>query len=191
LFYQEQGKQFQRKHLEDQKRIAQEHKDKEAFIKICTIIQREHQRDFWRKLNYVTGKKRTRSATTIQVEGEGGAIMERNTQDTIEQSIFSKVHEKRYTLAGETPICNGTLFQEFGYTVNTHASKAVLDDTYVAATNIDSATTELFTEIASIRRLVPKTQCLLQSHLNNGINTGQQSMRRRRHWNRGYILGIT
>ncbi len=132
-----------------------------------------------------------RSATTIQVEGEGGAIMERNTQDTVEQSIFSKVHEKRYTLAGEAPICNGTLFQEFGYTANKHASKAVLDDTYVAATNIDSATTELFAEIALIRRLVPKTQCLLQSHLNNGINTGQQLMRRRRCWNRGYISGIT
>jgi hypothetical protein len=82
--------------------------------------------------------------------------MERNTQNTVEQSIFSEVHEKRYTLAGEAPICNGTLFQEFGYTANTHTSKAVLDDTYVTATNIDSATTELFAEIALIRHLVPK-----------------------------------
>ncbi len=32
----------------------------------------------------------------------------------------------------------------------------MLDDTYVAATNIDSATTELFTEVASICHLVPK-----------------------------------
>jgi hypothetical protein len=156
LFYQEHGKQFQRNHLEDQKKIAQEHKDKEAFIKICAIIQQEHQREFWWKLNYVTGKKRTQSATTIQVKAEGGAIMERNTQDTVDQSIFREVHEKRYTLAGEAPICNGTLFQEFGYTAKTHASKAVLDDTYVAATNIDSTTTELFTGIALICHLVPK-----------------------------------
>jgi hypothetical protein len=79
LFCQEHGKQFRRKHLEDQKRIAQEHKDEEAFIKICAIIQREHQRDFWWKFNYVTGNKWTWSATMIQVEGEGSAIMERNT----------------------------------------------------------------------------------------------------------------
>ncbi len=71
MFYQEHGKQFQRKHLEDQKRIAQEHEDEEAFIKICAIIQREHQRDFWRKLNHVTGKKRTQSITRTQVERGG------------------------------------------------------------------------------------------------------------------------
>jgi hypothetical protein len=97
-------------------KIAQEQDGEEAFNKISATIQREHQQDFWRKLNYVTGKKRTRSATTIQVKGGDGAIMERNTQDTVKQSIFSEVHEKHYTLAGEAPICNGTLFQTFGYT---------------------------------------------------------------------------
>ncbi len=155
-FYQEHRKQFGRKHLEHQKMIAQEQDDEEAFNKICAIIQREHQRDFWRKLNYVTGKKRTRSATTIQVEGKSSTIMERNMQDTVKQSMFREVHEKQYSLAGEAPICNGALFQDFGYTASTPTLKAVLDGTYVAPTNSDSATKELFAEIAAIRHLIPE-----------------------------------
>jgi hypothetical protein len=70
--------------------------------------------------------------------------MERTTQYTVDQTIFSKVHEKQYTLAGKAPICNGELFQHFKYTANTPASKAV-----------DAATKELFAKIAAIRRLVP------------------------------------
>ncbi len=75
IFYQEHGKRFQCKHLEKRRQIAQEEEDKDAFNKISAIIQRKHQQDFWRKLNYVTGKKETRSATTIQDKGQGGAIM--------------------------------------------------------------------------------------------------------------------
>jgi hypothetical protein len=82
--------------------------------------------------------------------------MERNTQDTIKQSIFSEVHEKRYTLAGKAPICNGTLFQTFGYTANTSASKAVLDGMYVAPVDLDSATKQLFAEIVAIWNLIPE-----------------------------------
>jgi hypothetical protein len=39
IFYQEHGKHFQRKHLENQKKVAQEEEDEEAFNKICAIIQ--------------------------------------------------------------------------------------------------------------------------------------------------------
>ncbi len=121
-FYQEHGQQFRRKHLNNWLRIAQEQEDEEAFTRISAIIQREQQRAFWRKLNYVTGKKRTRSATTIQSESPEGAIMEHSTQDTVEQTIFSEIHKKRYILAGEAPICNKELFQDFSYTANTPAS---------------------------------------------------------------------
>jgi hypothetical protein len=107
-------------------------------------------------LNYITGKKKTCSVTTIQVKGGDKAIMERNTQDTIEQSIFSEVHEKRYTLAGEAPICNGALFQDFVYTASTPASKAVLDGTYVAPADSDGTTKELFAEITAIWELIPE-----------------------------------
>jgi hypothetical protein len=113
-FYQEHGQYFWRKHLNNWLRIAQEQEDEEAFQKISSIIQREQQRSFWQKLNCVTGKKRTRSATLLQVKGECGLIVEHTTQDSVERTIFSKIHEKRYTLAGEAPICNGKLFQDFG-----------------------------------------------------------------------------
>ncbi len=141
--------------MESRKRVAQEVEDKEALNKICAIIQQEQQHDYWRKLNYVTGKKRTCSATSIQVKAQGGAILECNTQDTVEQTIFSNIHEKWYMLAGEAPICNGELFNQFGYTANTPALKAVLDGTYKAPANLDVATNELFAEIVAICRLVP------------------------------------
>jgi hypothetical protein len=80
--------------------------------------------------------------------------MERNTQDTVEQSIFSEVHEKHYTLAGEAPICNGALFQTFGYTPSTPPSKADLDGSYVAPADLDSATKQLFAEIVAIQKLI-------------------------------------
>jgi hypothetical protein len=156
VFFQEHGKQFRRKHLKNRNQIAQEQEDEETFNKISAIIQWEYQQDFWHKLNYVTGKKKTRSATAIQVKGQGGVIMERTTQDTIKQSIFNKVHEKQYTLAEEAPNCNGTLFQDFGYTASTPASRAVLDGTYVAPDDSDKATKELFAKIAAICKLIPQ-----------------------------------
>jgi hypothetical protein len=142
VFYQEHGKRFRRKHPEHWKQIAQDQEDKEAFNKMSTIIQQDQQCNFWRKLNYLTGKKKMRSATSIQVKGQDGAIMEHTTQYTVEQTIFSKVHEKRYTLASEAPICNRGLFQHFGYTANTPALKAVLDGTYKAPTESNAATKE-------------------------------------------------
>ncbi len=82
--------------------------------------------------------------------------MESNTKDTVEDAIFSEVHNKRYTLAIEAPICSGKLFNNFGFVANTPASKAVLDGTYHPPADSDRATTELFSEIAAIRRIVPK-----------------------------------
>ena len=52
----------------------------------------------------------------------GGAIVEHTTQEPVEQTIFSKIHNKRFTMAGEAPICNGKLFDEFRCTANTTAA---------------------------------------------------------------------
>jgi hypothetical protein len=155
LFFHEHGKRYHWKHLVTRKKAALDADDEDAFQKISAIIQQEQQHAFWRKLNYVTGKKRTRSATTIQVELRGGAILERTTQDSVEQTIFNEIHKKRFTLAGKAPICNGKLFTQFGYTATTPASKAVLDGTYSAPADSDMATKELFAEIAAIRKIIP------------------------------------
>jgi hypothetical protein len=102
------------------------------------------------------GKKRTRSATSIQVKGEGGAILEHSTQESVKQMIFSEIHNKQYTMAGEGPLCNGECFIKFSYTSNTPALRAVLDRMYVAPQDSDKATQDLFDEIAAIRHRVPK-----------------------------------
>jgi hypothetical protein len=81
--------------------------------------------------------------------------MEHSTQDTVEQTIFSEVHKKHYTLAGEAPICNWELFQDFDYTANTPASRVVLDGMYVPPPDSDTATIDLFAEIAAIQCMVP------------------------------------
>ena len=131
-FYKKHGHRFHRKHLNMQLRIAKEQDDEVSFHKISSIIHWEHQQNFWEETKLRDQEKWTRSATSIQVEGHGGSIMEHTTQESVERTIFSKVHEKHYTLAGEAPICNGDLFQDFGYCANTLASRAVLDGTYVA-----------------------------------------------------------
>jgi hypothetical protein len=74
----------------------------------------------------------------------------------VEQTIFSEIHDKQYTLAGEAPICNEELFHDFGYLANTPASGAVLDGTYEMPTTSDTATAKLFAEIAAIRALISK-----------------------------------
>jgi hypothetical protein len=47
LFFQEHGKRFRRRHLNNRLQIVQEEDDEEAFKKISAIIQREQQRNFW------------------------------------------------------------------------------------------------------------------------------------------------
>jgi hypothetical protein len=77
-------------------------------------------------------------------------------QEPVADAIFLEVHGTRYTLAQEAPICNGKLFEDFGYLANTPAFRAVLDGTYLPPLDSDTATKELFNEIATIRRIIPK-----------------------------------
>jgi hypothetical protein len=81
--FQENGKQFRAKHLNERMQLAQECNNKEEFKRIGAIIQRERQRTFWRQLNYVTGKKQTRSTTSIQVEERSGLVSESTTKDAV------------------------------------------------------------------------------------------------------------
>ncbi len=111
---------------------------------------------FWRRLNFVTGKKHTRSAMSVQVEEQPGIFSESSTKETVEGAISREVYNKQYTLAKEAPICSGKLFNDFGYVANTPASKVVLNGTYQPPPNSDTATAELINEIAAIRRIVLK-----------------------------------
>ncbi len=150
-FYIEHGKRFQTKHLNECLRLAQEREDKEAIEKISAIIQRENQHSFRQRLNFVTGKKCTRSTTSIQVPAPSGLVTELSTQGLVKDVIVLEVHGTRYTLAKEAPICSGKLFDNFGYVANTPALKVVLEGMYLPPLDSDTATKELFNKIAAIR----------------------------------------
>jgi hypothetical protein len=45
----------------------------------------------------------------VQVEGEDGEVTEYDTQDSVENAIWSEIHSKRFYLAEQAPICQGTL----------------------------------------------------------------------------------
>ncbi len=122
--------------------------------KISAIIQQEKQHSFWQWLNFVTGKKCTRSATPVQVPAPSQLVTELSTQGLVEDAIFLEVHQTCYTK--EAPIGSGNLFDDFGYVTNTPASKAVLDGTYLPPPNLDTATKELFDKIAAIKKIIPK-----------------------------------
>jgi hypothetical protein len=59
-------------------------------------------------------------------------------------------------MAGEAPICNDKLFQDFSYTATMLALQAVLDGACVVPQDSDSATWDLFAEIATICQTVTK-----------------------------------
>jgi hypothetical protein len=140
----------------EQHRLATERDNKEAIAKIAAIIQKEKQQSFRWQLNYIMGRKRIRSTTSVQVEEPTGLVSERSTHKTVEDAIFSEVHEKQYMLAEEAPVGGGKLFEDFGYVANTPASKTVFDRTYQPPPDSDVATKELFAENAAIRKMISK-----------------------------------
>jgi hypothetical protein len=77
-----------------------------------------------------------------------------DTRDSQTNNLFQDMQEKVYA-SREAPICNGKLFEDFRYTAMSPASRAVLDGKYVSPPNSDAATSELFSLIAHIHRLVP------------------------------------
>jgi hypothetical protein len=97
---------------------------KTFYLTLLCLIQ-----NMFASSSLISRTNSSRSAMSIQVEEMGGAIAKHNTRKPVKQTIFSEIHNKQFTMAGKAPICNGKLFQEFGYTANTEAAWAVLDGT--------------------------------------------------------------
>jgi hypothetical protein len=81
--------------------------------------------------------------------------MDFDTKEAVQGAIFNEVHRKRYNLAEEAPICQGTLRGQFGYTATSPTARTVLDGRYNFPPDTDVATRELFEEIARICSKVP------------------------------------
>ena len=95
-------------------------------------------------------KKQTRSATSIQITGESSVVTELDKQGPVEDTIFTEVHGSRYTLAQGAPICQGKLFEDFGYLADTAAAEEVLNGSYLPPPDCNAATRDLFAEVATI-----------------------------------------
>jgi hypothetical protein len=76
--------------------------------------------------------------------------LELDTQEGVQNVIFNEVHQKRYNLVEESPICKGLLRGQFGYMSTLPTPQSVLDGSYDFPPDIDKAMKELFKECAKI-----------------------------------------
>jgi hypothetical protein len=81
--------------------------------------------------------------------------LEFDTQEGVQNAIFNEVHQKRYNLAEEAPICKGFLKGQLRYISTLPAARSVLDGSYDFPPDIDKVTKEFFKECAKIQLIVP------------------------------------
>jgi len=154
-YFTKHGHRHRRSHLTSRLHDARDRQDKDAERRILQIIRGEHDRSFWRRLNWALGKRQGCSVRNVQVEEQDGAITEFTMQSEVQQLIWDKIHWERYHLAEEAPICQGCLRGEFGYNANTPSGEAVLDGSYILPPGSHEGTQLLFQSIARIRCKIP------------------------------------
>ena len=147
---------LRRRHLHAKCEEAAERGDSETVKQILALIKREKERAFWGRIRFAFGKKQGRSVSTVQVEDAGGNITEHSGQREVQAAIFSEIHQKRFFLAEQAPICNGWLRDAFGYTATSPVAKAILNGSYTYPHDFDQATKELCMACARIRQSIPK-----------------------------------
>ena len=114
-YFREHGPRYRKKHLLKQFEIARQEGRDEAATKILAIIQREHDKSFWRKINYTCGKVKGGSPTSVQgpQNGSEDQVDEHTNQATVHKAIWANIHYKRLYLAEVAPICQGQLRSDF------------------------------------------------------------------------------
>ncbi len=172
--FREHGHQFRKQHLIQRAAVARRAGKQDVAQQILQIIEREKQKAFWGNLRRACGKKKGGSPTSVQVEGPMDTIMEYNTQEDMQKAIWDNIHNKRFYLAEDAPICKGQLRKDFGYNGISTTAQAVLDGNYQFPDEFDAATRELCEECARIRLNVPK----------NSICTTINKDEWRDHWKR-------
>ncbi len=80
------GRSYQRRHLQQRLSAATEKEDKEAEKQILAIIQQEKDSSFWRRINYVLGKRSSGPCFKVQVPQEDGGVVEHTSQDDLQNS---------------------------------------------------------------------------------------------------------
>jgi hypothetical protein len=95
--------------------VAKEREDEEAEKQIFAIIQREKDKSFWWRINYVPGKHSSGLCFKVQVLQEDGGVLEHTSQDDLQNAIWTNIHRKRFYLVEEAPLCSGNMRGIFGY----------------------------------------------------------------------------
>jgi hypothetical protein len=156
-YYRRNGKHYRRKHLNDCLARARDKDDSDKEREILAVIQREKDRSFWRRINYVMGKARNGSVRRVLVENDAeGTLTEFITKEAVEEAIFNNIHRMRFYLAEAAPACNGRLRGLFGYNAATVTAERILNGTYDYPDDFDQATRDICEECAIIRLKVPK-----------------------------------
>ena len=106
-------------------------------------------------MNYGMRKYYGRSARVVLEKTDNGNIVEYEGQKTVEEAIWSKIHDERLYETEQTPICQDRLRGEFGYQAYTPAARRVLDGTYNYTEDFDPPTKELLDECAWVRTIIP------------------------------------
>lgn len=108
-------------------------------------------------MRFATGKKQSRSVTSVQVQDENGRVTEKTNQEDVESAIFQAIHEDRYLQAEESPICQDQLREDFGYLANTPSAKEVLEGTYNCPEGTPASVKDLFDAMARVYKSVPES----------------------------------
>ncbi len=74
-------------------------------------------------------KQRGQSARVVSDEQKDGEVVEYIGQSAVEQAIWNGIHNKRFYLEEQAPICQGPMREAFGYLVTTIAAQQVLAGT--------------------------------------------------------------
>ena len=154
-YFRRHGRKYRRQHLTRRLDAAWQRHDEEAERNILLILHRERDRAEWRRRNYCMGKRMGRSVRVVQVETEDGDVTEFEGQDQVQTALWGNIHDRRFYLAEQAPICQGRLRGEFGYLARTASARSVLDGTYHFGPEFDGATRELLEECALLRQIVP------------------------------------
>ena len=154
-YFKKHGHRYRRKHLHTRLENARRRRNEEAEKRIIEIIAREKQRAHWRRLNYSMAKPKGRSVRVVSVEIPGGGVREVEGQAEVENVLWSNIHNQRFYLGEQAPICKGQMRNAFGYLATTIAARQVLAGTYTYPAEFDTATKELCEVCARIRLGVP------------------------------------
>ena len=96
-----------------------------------------------------------RSTRVVSEKTDYGNIVEYEGQKTVEEAIWSKIHNERFYAAEKAPICQDRLRGEFEYQADTPAARQLLDGTYNYTEDFDPPTKELLNECARVITIIP------------------------------------